>query len=359
MSEGVRLYAGTQHGLIAWKSTSGGWQEVACHFEDGIIDSIHGCKQAPEIVFVGVTHDGLYRTKDGGKSWAKVFDGDIRAVTVDPTDDKVVYTGIEPVGLFRSEDGGDSWQEVSALKKLPQTVRKNWWYPQAPHHGHVRNIHVHADNAAAIYLCLEHGGIVRSFDRGATWQDVSKGIDYLDIHVIANFPQRADRYYVASARGFFTSDTPEQGWVRAQNGMTHDYFHDFLFLDNSPSSDSGEGRDGGKSTMLIGTADGSPGFWRRENRGARAAIYKSTDGAQSWTRIANGLAADMDSMVWALVHHPTDRNAVFAGFGNVARGHASGAGGAGDLMISRDRGDSWQRLDIELPADRVLWAAAE
>ena len=42
MSENVRLYAGTQHGLITWRSTSSGWQEVARHFEDGIIDSIHG-----------------------------------------------------------------------------------------------------------------------------------------------------------------------------------------------------------------------------------------------------------------------------------------------------------------------------
>ena len=72
-----------------------------------------------------------------------------------------------------------------------------------------------------------------------------------------------------------------------------------------------------------------------------------------------GLADDLDSMIWALVHHPTDQRAVFAGFGNVARGHASGAGGAGDLMISRDMGDSWQRLDIDLPADRVFWAAAD
>ncbi|MGZ8532622.1 MAG: WD40/YVTN/BNR-like repeat-containing protein, partial [Candidatus Binatia bacterium] len=167
MSEGVRLYAGTQHGLIAWKSTACGWQEVAHHFEDGIIDSIHGCKQSPETVFVGVTHDGLYRTTNGGKSWSKVFEGDIRSVTVDASDDKVVYTGIEPVGLFRSEDGGNSWQEITALKKLPQSVRKNWWYPQAPHHGHVRNIHIHPDDPQTIYLCLEHGGIVRSFDRGA------------------------------------------------------------------------------------------------------------------------------------------------------------------------------------------------
>ncbi len=351
MSEGVRLYAGTQHGLITWRATDNGWQEVARHFEDGIIDSIFGCKRSPERVLVGVTHDGLYRTSDAGKSWAKVLHGDIRSVTVDPTDDKVIYCGVEPVGLFRSEDGGEHWQEITSLKDLPQTVRKNWWYPQPPHHGHVRNIHIHPDNPNTIYLCLEHGGIVRSFDRGQTWEDVSKGIDYLDIHVIANLPERSDRYYVATARGFFTSAQPEQGWTRAEVGLTRDYFHDFLFL----STD----KNGEKPTMLLATADASPGFWRRENRGARAALFKSTDGAASWSRITNGLAEDLDSMIWALVHHPTDRRAVFAGFGNVARGHAHGAGGAGDLMVSRDRGDSWERLDIDLPADRVLWAAAD
>ena len=142
---------------------------------------------------------------------------------------------------------------------------------------------------------------MRSFDRGKTWEDVSKGIDYLDIHVIANLPKRKDRYYVASARGFFTSDKPEDGWVRAENGLTRDYFHDFLFLPPE--------RDGEQPTMLIATADASPGFWRRENRGARAAMFKSTDGAQSWTRITDGLADDLDSMIWALVHHPTDHRA--------------------------------------------------
>jgi photosystem II stability/assembly factor-like uncharacterized protein len=351
MSEGIRLYAGTQEGLIIWRSTDAGWQEVGRHFPDGIIDSIHGCARSPERIFVGVTHDGLYRTTDAGKSWAKVLDGDIRSVAVDPGDDDVVYAGIEPVALFRSEDGGDQWQEITPLQSLPHKVRKNWWYPQAPHHGHVRNIHVHPANSNTIYLCLEHGGIVRSFDRGKTWEDVSKGIDYLDIHVISNFPERADKYFVASARGFFTSDQPEQGWERAENGMTRDYFHDFLFLNPQGKAE--------QPVMLIATADGSPGFWRRENRGARAALFKSTNGAQSWTRVTNGVADDLDSMIWALVHHPTDHRAVFAGLGNVARGHASGAGGAGDLMISRDMGDSWERLDIDLPADRVLWAAAE
>lgn len=351
MSEGVRLYAGTQHGLIVWRARNGGWEEVSRNFKDGIIDSIDGCKKMPERVFVGVTHDGLYRTDGGGKGWTKVLDGDIRSVTVDPTDDQVIYSGIEPVGLFRSEDGGDHWQELASLKELPQEVRKNWWFPQPPHQGHIRNIFVRSDDPKTIYLCIEHGGIVRSFDRGETWEDISKGIDYLDIHVIANLPRGKERYFVATARGFFTSDNPAAGWVRAETGLTRDYFHDFLFL---PPERVGEA-----PAILLATADKSPGFWRRENRGARAALFKSVNGAESWTRITQGLAEELDSMIWALVHHPTEPRSVFAGFGNVARGHASGAGGAGDLMISRDMGESWERLQIDLPADRVLWAAAD
>ena len=351
MGEGVRLYAGTQHGLIVWRSKNGGWEEVGRRFKDGIIDSIYGCRQHPERVYVGVTHDGLYRTEDGGLRWIKVLDGDIRSVTVDPISDDVVYAGVEPVGLYRSEDRGENWKELPSLKELPEEIRKNWRFPQPPHLGHVRNIFIHPENSKTIYLCIEHGGIARSFDRGETWEDVSKGIDYLDIHVIANLPRSKERYFVATARGFFTSDNPAQGWVRAETGLTRDYFHDFLFLP--------PGRDGEGPTMLLATADKSPGFWRRENRGARAALFKSVNGAGSWTRITQGLAEDLDSMIWALVHHPTEPRSVFAGFGNVARGHASGAGGAGDVMISHDLGESWERLPIELPADRVLWAAAD
>jgi hypothetical protein len=351
MSEGVRLYAGTQHGLIIWRSKNGGWETVSRNFENGIIDSIFGCQRSPERVFVGVTHNGLYRTADGGKSWAKALDGDIRAVTVDPADDRVIYAGLEPVALLRSEDGGDHWQELEALKELPEAVRKNWWFPQPPHLGHVRHIFIHPDDSSIIYLCIEHGGIVRSFNRGRSWEDVSKGIDYLDIHVILNLPRSFERYFLATARGFFTTDNPPGGWMRAENGLTRDYFHDFLFLPPANPED--------QPKMLIATADGSPGVWRRENRGARAALFTSGDGAQSWARITRGLPDNLDSMIWALVHHPTDRRSLFAGLGNVARGHASGAGGAGDLMISRDMGDSWERLNINLPADRVLWAAAE
>jgi hypothetical protein len=53
------------------------------------MDSVYGCKQSPEIVFAGVTFDGLYHTRDAGKHWDRMLEGDIRWVTVDPTDDQL------------------------------------------------------------------------------------------------------------------------------------------------------------------------------------------------------------------------------------------------------------------------------
>jgi hypothetical protein len=66
---------------------------------------------------------------------------------------------------------------------------------------------------------------------------------------------------------------------------------------------------------------------RIDSLAVRAALFKSSDGAESWTRITDGLADDLDSMIWALVDHPTENRALFAGFCNVVRGHASGSGG--------------------------------
>lgn len=363
MAGGIRLYAGTQHGLLVWSEHGGNWEAVGHEFPDAVIDTIAGCIHHPERVYAAVAWDGVYRSDDGGLHWSRVLEGEIRAITVDPTDDSVVYAGTEPVHLYRSEDGGDHWEELSSLVALPEEVRKNWWTPYPPATGHIRYIFVHPDDPAMLGLCLEHGGVVRSFDRGQTWEDVSGGIDYLDMHMFKSLPHSKSRFYVSSARGFFTSEDPADGWVRAERGMERGtdrtYTHDFMFLEPV--------HPGTAPTLLIATADGSPGFWRREERGAHAALFRSLDGAESWHRVL-GLADDMDHMVWALAPHPDDPNAVFAGVGATNRGQtvdtstpsvAALTDAPGEILLSRDRGDSWQKLPLQLPADRVLWAAAD
>jgi photosystem II stability/assembly factor-like uncharacterized protein len=110
MAGRVRLFAGTQEGLFVWRSSNGSWDQVALAFQNATIDAIDGCRERPETVYLGVTQDGVYRTDDGGEHWRRVFEGNVRAVTVDPTDERVIYAGLEPIALHRSEDGGETWQ---------------------------------------------------------------------------------------------------------------------------------------------------------------------------------------------------------------------------------------------------------
>jgi len=347
VSEGVQLYAGTQDGLVVVKENGAGWKTDNHVFQGRVVESLSGARSNPERVYAGVAYDGLYRTDDGGKNWKKILDGDIRSTTVDPTDDNVIYTGTEPPRLFRSEDRGDHFEEITSLQKLPEELRKNWWTPYPPNSGHIMTIFIHPDDPKMIYLSLEHGGILRSFDRGETWEDVSKGIDYLDIHIITSVPHRFDKWFVSSARGFFTTDDPGRGWTRAESGFTRDYFHDFIFLD--PENGSGD------PTMVIATADHSPGSWARPEF-ARSAVFRSVDGAKNWERVLEGFEEEMNPMVWALHPHPLNKNAAFAGVGHVIRGPADGPTGPGSIHITRDRGQSFEKL-IDIPGDRVLWAA--
>jgi photosystem II stability/assembly factor-like uncharacterized protein len=197
---------------------------------------------------------------------------------------------------------------------------------------------------------LEHGGIIRSFTRGKSWEDVSRGIDYLDIHHISSAPSRSDLYFVATARVFFRASDPGQGWQRAENGFTRDYFHDFVFLSGNPP------------TMLVATADKSPGYWDRPER-AQSAIFRSHDFADNWERVGTEscLPEDMKQMVWALTQHPEDSSIVYAGLGAVSRGRSADSTqkGHGDILVSADQGENWERLPLELPADRVLFVASD
>lgn len=348
MNDTNLFFLGTQKGLGIYRGRGDQWQEVDHHFS-GVVDFLDGSKSRPQAVYCCILHDGLYRTQDGGKNWRCVLAADVRCVGVDPSDDRVVYAGTEPVHLYRSEDGGDSWEELKGLLNLPDEVKSNWKSPQPEHEGHIRHIYINPDDPQSLYLCIEHGGIVRSFDGGKSWEDVSRGIDYLDIHKISNHPAQKDLYYVTTARGFFRSSDPAKGWSRIENkGISRDYFHDFLFLPEK------------LPVMLLATANGSPGYWNRAGI-AESAIFRTLD-CETWHQVGEGLPPSMTKMAWALASSPGDPAQVYAAYGQSDKGQAETKKmptGSGAVWFSPDQGSNWREVKVgEVPAVRSMWISA-
>lgn len=376
MSDDVALFAGTRQGLFRFDGRSlleamaTAAEPVVVEFQGRIIQALAGTSSRPDRVFVALA-DGLYRSKARSGGFERVFEADVRSITIDPSDDDVVYVGTDPVHLYRSVDGGDRWEELVALQELPEQThrrlgetvpndmarnaepgfrhrRQEWWI-HPPYHGHILQVFVHPFDPRIIVCAIEHGGVAYSADGGEAWQDASDGIDYLDIHFIAALGTSPARWCCTSARGLFVSADPLAGWQRSERGCARSYFHDLLVTGGADPS------------MLVATADGSPGEWRRHARGARAALYRSDDLGDTWERvgIGRGLPEQMDAMVWALSAHPTRPEVIFGALGesssvpNPARPVGTGA-----VIASEDGALSWRTVRAQLPAVEHLLTLA-
>ena len=90
---------------------------------------------------------GVWRTDDGGQSWAEKNEGLVYkhclSLALHPATG-ALYVGTEPACIFRSTDGGESWVELETLRRLG--TRKDWTFPGPPYVAHVRGIGLSASD---------------------------------------------------------------------------------------------------------------------------------------------------------------------------------------------------------------------
>src|ERR1700740_1310848 len=237
--------------------------------------------RGPAQVCCGTARDGLFRSRDSGRNWEPAGPGIdlpmITAVDVGHAEQAdefgIVYAGAEPSAVFRSDTGGDSWVDLAGLRSLPSA--DTWSFPPRPHTHHVRWIEADVRVADRVFVAIEAGALVRTFDGGRTWRARVRG-GPSDTHTAVTHPLAPGRIYSAAGDGYFESTDAGDSWRSPGDGLKHHYLVGVAVDPADPD------------TVIVSATDG-PGsaYWPGQ---AEAYVYRKT-GLKRWELAMNSLPA--------------------------------------------------------------------
>ena len=146
-------------------------------FRGGRTRAVTGVAGQPHTFLTGAVNGGVWKTDDDGRTWLPIFDGEatqsIGAIAVAPSDPNIIYVasgeGLHRPdlsvgdGIYRSSDGGKTWAHLS--------LRDSQQIPSIAVDPHDAN-RVYAAVLGHPYGPSAQRGLYRSLDGGATWSKV-------------------------------------------------------------------------------------------------------------------------------------------------------------------------------------------
>lgn len=234
--------------------------------------------------YVAVGSGGVWKTKNAGVTWKPIFDDQptysIGCVTIDAKNPNIIWVGTgENVGgrhvgfgdgIYKSEDGGNSWKNMG----LKETQ-------------HISKVIVHPENSNIIWVAAqgplwnkgEERGLYKSIDGGTSWKKTLGDPVWTGVTDIVIDPRNPDVLYAAT-------------WQRHRNVAAY-----------------------------IG---GGPG----------SGIHKSTDGGETWNKLAGGLPSTNMGKI-GLAISPIKPDVIYAVIELDRR--------TGGVWRSTDKGATWEK----------------
>ena len=186
----------TELGPKSWSGTSG-WNPGI-----GRITSIAVNPANQSIIYIGSPGGGVWKTTNGGSTWAALTDNltvlDIFSIGIDPVNTNIVYIGTQGGGILKSTNGGSSFS--AATLGIPATAT-------------IRCIRVDPSNNS-IVLAATSSGIYRSANGGSNWVAAVTG-SFEDLE----FKPGNSSVVYASGTSFWKSTTNGQAFTQIVNGI--------------------------------------------------------------------------------------------------------------------------------------------
>ncbi|HEY6137114.1 MAG TPA: glycosyl hydrolase [Thermoanaerobaculia bacterium] len=324
-------YFGSSGGGV-WKTTDGGqsWKPVSDGFFGGSVGAVAVAPSDPAVVYAGlgeetirgnVTHgDGMWKSTDAGKSWTKIGLDDTRhigRVRVHPTNPDLVYVAAmghafgpsDQRGVYRSRDGGKTWDRVLFINKDVGAV------DLILDPGNPRTLYASTWRFRRTPYSFESGGdgcaLWKSTDGGDSWKELSRNkgmpkgtLGIIGITVSPSNPQNLYAIVEAKDGGVFRSRDGGDTWTKTTSSADlrqRAWYYTRIYAD--PKDEDAvyvvnvnfhKSKDGGKTWSQIRPPHGDnhdlwiapndPGRMIEANDGGATV---STDGGETWSTVDN------------------------------------------------------------------------
>ena len=335
------LAAGTLTGVF--RSIDGGqsWARITPpdHPDLRNFESVAFDPQDPNTLYVGTWHLG-WKTVDGGQNWlpmhtGMIDDSDVMTLTVDRWKPQVVYA-TACTGIYRSEDAAARWTKI---KGIPSSSRRTRSFAQSP------------DDQNRLFAGTTEG-LWSSEDNSATWRLITQ--KNLIINDVLALPGGVVLLGTEGA-GVVRSTDGGQTWFASNDGFSERFVSKVVFDRVGRrvlAGIWGDRRHGG-----VFAAPGPRGPWSRLGTGleGREVLSLALLGRQALAGTDDGVfVADADTGVWARMStvvdgvdvHPRVKDLLALPPRNLIAATSKG------LLRSGDGGRTWVRPGLGL-ADEI------